>query len=119
MVIALGNHYSGAFGNDQKLVDAVVAAGKRAGERAWQLPMHPDFKRQYESDVADIKNIGGRPGGSITGAMIIGEFVGDAKWVHLDIAGTAGTEKTKGWTPKGATGTPTMTFVHLARALAK
>jgi leucyl aminopeptidase len=119
MVVALGNHYTGAFGNDQKLVDAVVAAGKRAGERVWQLPMHPDFKRQYESDVADIKNIGGRAGGSITGAMIIGEFVGEAKWVHLDIAGTAGSEKTKGWTPKGATGTPTMTFVHLARALAK
>ncbi|MBM3944244.1 MAG: leucyl aminopeptidase, partial [SAR202 cluster bacterium] len=119
MVVALGNHYTGAFGNDQKLVDAVIAAGKQGGERIWQMPIADDYKKQYESDVADMKNIGGRAGGSITGAMIIGEFVGDAAWVHLDIAGTSTTEKNGGWNTKGATGTPARTFVHLAQALAR
>ena len=77
---ALGRVCTGAFGNDQDFTDQVVSAGSEVGERMWQLPTYDDYKEQFRSDVADIKNTGGggRSAGSITGAMIIGEFVGDA-----------------------------------------
>ena len=116
--IALGRVCTGAFGNDQGFTDQVVSAGSEVGERMWQLPTYDDYKEQFRSDVADIKNTGGRSAGSITGAMIIGEFVGDASWVHLDIAATSTADKTKGYNPKGASGVPVRTLVTLARKLA-
>ena len=119
VVTALGNICTGAFGSDQAFTEKVVAAGNRVGERVWELPTYAEYKEQYRSDVADIKNTGGRPAGAITGAMIIGEFVGDASWVHLDIAGTAGADKTRGYNPKGATGVPVRTLVALAQELAR
>ena len=119
MRIALGTVYTGVFGNDQPFVDRVMAAGKSAGERMWQLPIDDDFKSQYKSDVADIKNTGGRAAGSITGAMIIGEFTEGAAWAHLDIAGTSETKSTKGYKPKGATGVGVRSLVTLALDLAK
>ena len=82
------------------------------------MPTFEEYREQYESDVADLKNVGGRPAGSITGAMFIGEFVGDAAWVHLDIAGTARNSKVGGWNTKGATGVPVRTLVQLALSLA-
>ena len=118
MVVALGKITTGAFGNDRDLMDAVIAAGKQVGEKIWEMPTFDEYREQYKSDVADLKNIGGRPAGSITAAMFIGEFVGDTPWVHLDIAGTSSTSKQNGWETKGATGVPVRTLVQLARALA-
>ena len=118
VVVALGNQCTGAFGNDQSFIDRVVAAGAASGERIWQLPTYDEYKDQYKSDVADIKNTGGRGAGSITGAQIIGEFSDGASWVHLDIAGTSRSEKAKRWDPKGATGVPVRTLVRLATDLA-
>ena len=119
MIMALGKQYTGVFGNDQALVDNVIAAGAAVGERMWQMPMPDDYRRSYRSDVADIKNTGGRPAGSITGAQIIGEFADGAAWVHLDIAGTATAISASGYSPKGATGVPVRTLVELARRLSR
>ena len=118
MEVALGTITTGAFGNDRALMDAVLAAGAGTGERVWEMPTYDEYRRQLDSDVADIRNIGGRAAGSITGAMFIGEFVGDAAWVHLDIAGTARSAKLRGWNVKGATGVPVRTLVELAVRLA-
>ena len=118
MSIALGHICSGLFGNDQDFIDQVKQSGDVAGERLWQLPTYDEYKEQYRSDVADIKNIGGRPAGSITGALIIGEFVGDAAWAHVDIAGTSFSSKTSGYVVKGGTGVMVRTLVKLAEVLA-
>ena len=118
MSVALGNVFIGAFGNDQDLIDRVVGAGKRAGERMWQMPSSGDYKEQYKSAVADLKNTGGRPAGSITGAQFIGEFAEGVPWVHLDIAATSRTNSDKGWNPRGATGVSVRTLVRLAQNLA-
>ena len=115
--VALGNLCTGAFGNDQSFTDRVVAAGNRIGERTWQLPIYDEYKEHYRSDVADIKNTGGRGAGAITAAMFIGEFAGDCPWVHLDIAGTNVADKHRGHITKGATGVPVRTLVELAREL--
>ena len=116
--IALGKVCIGAFGNDQQLMDRVLEAAQQTGERTWQMPMFDDYKEQFRSDVADIKNVGGRAAGSITGAQIIGEFADGAAWVHLDIASTSRSDSTKGYNPKGATGVPLRTLVGLALNLA-
>ena len=119
ILTSLGKVRMGVFGNDQALVDAVLAAAGEAGERAWQFPMDDEYKQQYKSDVADIKNTGGRDAGSITGAQIIGEFADGASWVHLDIAGVAYGDSSAGYKPKGATGVPVRTLVNLAVRLAR
>ena len=118
MSIALGNVCSGLFGNDQAFIDQIKASGDMAGERLWQLPTYEEYKEQYRSDVADLKNTGGRPAGSITGALIIGEFVGDAAWAHVDIAGTSFSSKTSGYVVKGGTGVMVRTLVKLTEVLA-
>ena len=117
--VALGDVYTGAFGNDQPLIDHVITAGAEAGELIWQLPMHERYKEQNKSDVADIKNTGGRWGGAITAAQFLAEFVGDTPWVHLDIAGTDLSEKERAYLVKGATGMPVRTLVNLVPALVK
>jgi len=117
--VALGDVYSGAFSNNQGLMDKVIAAGAEAGELIWQMPMHEQYKEQIKSDVADIKNVGGKWGGAITGAQFLAEFVGDIPWVHLDIAGTSLSEKEQGYLVKGATGVPVRTLVNLVLSLAK
>ena len=118
MSVALGDQCMGAFGNDDGFTQKVVHAGNAVGERAWPLPMFDEYKSQYSSDIADIKNTGGRGAGSITGALIIGEFNDGAPWVHLDIAGTARARSSKGATVKGATGVPVRTLVQLVCDLA-
>lgn len=118
-VVALGNVCSGVFGNNQELVDKVIAAGAEAGELIWQMPMYEEYKEQNKSDVADIKNVGGRYGGAITAAQFLAEFVSDTPWVHLDIAGTNLSEKERAYLVKGATGVPVRTLVNLVLTLAK
>ena len=117
--IALADVCSGAFGNNQELIDKVIAAGAEAGELIWQMPMYEEYKEQNKSEVADIKNVGGKYGGAITAAQFLTEFVGDTPWVHLDIAGTSLSEKERTYRVKGATGVPVRTLVNLVLALAK
>jgi len=119
VMVALGDVCTGAFGNDQGLVDEVIAAGAAAGELIWQLPLYDRYKEQNKSQVADIKNVGGRYAGSITAAWFLAEFVGDTRWAHLDIAGTSLTEKEQGYQVKGATGVAVRTLVNLVLSLAK
>jgi len=117
--IALGDDCSGVFGNNQELVDKIIAASAVAGELMWQLPMYEQAKEQLKSEVADIKNLGSKWGGAITAAHFLAEFVGSTPWVHLDIAGTSMSEKERGYIGKGATGVAVRTLVNLALSLAK
>ena len=117
-VIALGHTATGVLGNDDALVQEVISAGTRAGEPGWQLPMWDDYKDLIKSDVADIKNSGGRPAGTISAALFLAEFAGDFPWVHMDIAGTAYTESDLGTVPRGPTGVPVGTFVEFVRGRA-
>lgn len=117
--VALGDVCSGAFGNNQELVDKVIAAGAEAGEPIWQMPMYEEYKEQNKSDIADIKNVGGRYAGAITAAQFLAEFVGDTPWVHLDIAGTSMSQKERVHLVKGATGVLVRTLVNLVLSLAK
>jgi leucyl aminopeptidase len=117
-VVALGSVHSGAFATDGTLLDAVMAAGRVAGEKIWPLPLDPDYDELIKSEVAEVKNSGGRKGGAITGAKFLQRFVGDTPWVHLDIAGTVDADKEKGYQPRGATGVMVRTFVGLAERLA-
>jgi leucyl aminopeptidase len=120
VVIALGHAAVGVFGSDEALTREVLDAGRRAAEPGWELPMLDDYREQLKSDVADLKNVGGRAAGSITAAWFLREFVDDAyPWVHLDVAGTAYSETDLGWLPKGPTGTPTGTFVEFVRGRAR
>ena len=116
IVIGLGANAVGVFGSDQKAVDTVLAAGERAGERGWPMPLWDEYKEQIKSDVADLKNTGGRAAGSITAALFLQEFVDGFPWVHLDVAGTAYSQTDLGWIPRGPTGTPVGTFVEIVRA---
>ena len=117
-VIALGHTASGIMGNDAGVVREVLAAGTRAGEPGWELPMWDDYKELIKSDVADIKNSGGRPAGTISAALFLKEFADGYPWVHLDIAGTAYTEADLGTVPRGPTGVPVGTFVEFVRGRA-
>ena len=117
VVVALGNFTTGALGNDDTLVAEVVGAARRASEPAWQLPMSDDYRELIKSDVADIKNTGGRAAGTITAAMFLREFV-SYPWVHLDVAGTAYSESDLTIIPKGPTGVPTGTFIEFVRGRA-
>ena len=117
--VALGDIYSGILGNSQELVERVVKAGADAGEHLWQMPMHEEYKELNKSDVADIKNSGGRWAGTITAAHFLAEFVGDTPWVHIDIAGTSFRDKERGYLVKGATGVGVRTLINLALASAR
>ena len=114
-VIALGHTATGVMGTDEALVQEVLNAGKRSGEPGWPLPLWDDYKELIKSDVADIKNSGGRPAGTITAALFLKEFAEAYPWVHLDIAGTAYTESDLGTIPRGPTGVPVGTFVEFVR----
>ena len=111
-VVALGNHAIGVLGNNDKLIGELKAAGEQCGERAWQLPLWEDYYEQIKSDVADVKNTGGRPGGTITAAAFLSKFVGDATWAHLDIASTDWSDRERAYIPKGATGVGTRLLIQ-------
>ncbi len=119
-VIALGHHASGLFGNDEDLIETMLAAGNLSGERVWPLPLWPEYDEQIKSSIADIKNTGGRPAGAITAAWFLAHFVKGRPWLHLDIAGTAWTEGAWGELPPylakdTATGVGVRLLVHFAR----
>ncbi len=103
-IIALGHHASAVLGNDDRLIQHLVDAGETSGERLWQLPLWSDYDQQIKSHVADVKNIGGRPAGTITAAAFLKKFAKDAAWAHLDIAGTAWCDREHPYLPKGGTG---------------
>ena len=114
IAVALGHFYSGVFSNHDGLQQRVLDASKAEGERMWPFPMDDDYKELIKSAFADMGNIGGRWGGSITAAKFLEEFVEGKPWVHLDIAGVAWLDDSKPFLAKGPTGTPVRTFVHLA-----
>jgi len=118
-VIALGHTASGVFSGDDSLIAEILAAGKRAGEPGWPLPMWDEYKDLIKSDVADIKNSGGRPAGAVTAAMFLKEFAEGYTWAHMDIAGTAYSETDLVTIPKGPTGVPTGTFIEFIRGRAR
>ena len=113
-IIGLGHHYSALLGNNDQLAAQLLEAGARAGEPLWRLPLGPDYRKQIDSRVADIKNAGSdRSGGTITAACYLQEFVGDTPWAHLDIAGTAWDFTEKSYIPKGPSGIGVRTLVAL------
>jgi leucyl aminopeptidase len=114
-VIALGHAATGVFSGDDALIGEILAAGKRAGEPGWPLPLWDEYKDLIKSDVADVKNSGGRPAGAVTAAMFLKEFAEGYAWAHLDIAGTAYSESDLVTIPKGPTGVPTGTFIEFVR----
>ena len=119
MVISLGHTMTGFFCNDDSLRDAIIAAGQTAGEKYWPMPLDEEYAEQIKSDIADIKQTGGRPAGAIAAAKILENFVGDASWAHLDIAGTSYVESKKSYQEKGSTGVAVRTLAELAVRLAQ
>ncbi|MEK7830831.1 MAG: leucyl aminopeptidase, partial [Acidobacteriota bacterium] len=111
--IALGDLYVAILGNNQEWIDTVMATAKKSGEKFWQLPLDKEYREQIKSEIADIKNVGGRKAGTITGAYFIREFVEDTPWVHLDIAGTAWNDSNKPYLAVGPTGVCVRTLVNL------
>jgi len=103
-VIALGSQATGLMGSDDKLIDRLKESGDASHDRVWQLPMYEEYQEQIKSDIADIKNVGGREAGTITAACFLSRFVDDIPWAHLDIAGTAWNMKGTDLAAKGATG---------------
>jgi leucyl aminopeptidase len=112
-MVALGERIAGLLSNDDTLAEQVAAAAEEAGERVWRLPLPPDYRKQLDSDVADIKNIGTRYGGTLTAGLFLKEFVKDVPWVHLDIAGPAWAKEPDGVNPKGGTGFGVRTLARL------
>ena len=120
--IALGNDFTGIMGNNQELIEKLTEAARSAGEQVWNLPLPPAYKDQLKSSIADLKNVGSRYGGALTGGLFLQEFVGDIPWVHMDIAGTAYTSKEDGsggagYLAPGATGVGVRTLAMLAMRL--
>ncbi|WP_303722706.1 leucyl aminopeptidase [Malonomonas rubra] len=104
VIIGLGNQAAAVLGNHDGLIRQLIKAGERSGERLWQLPLWGEYAEQIKSDFADVKNVGGRPAGTITAAAFLQKFADDYTWAHLDIAGMAWEGKGKAGQPKGGTG---------------
>jgi leucyl aminopeptidase len=115
-IIALGANVAATIGISKEIIYKLTRISQETGEKIWELPLFDEFHDQLKSSVADIKNIGGRPGGAITAAAFISNFTDDIPWVHLDIAGTAWTQEgtyDRSYNPKGATGFGLRTIVSL------
>lgn len=113
-VVALGNIASGVITNEPEWLKEVLAAAEQAGEKMWELPHYEEYAEQIKSDIADIKNSGGRMAGAITAGMFLAQFARSSAWVHIDIAGTSDSDKTKGYNIKGGTGAGVRSLVQLA-----
>ena len=114
MSVALGSVRIGVFANNDRLWNELVRASEVTGEKLWRMPLDDEYNRQIKSDVADLKNSGGRPAGSITAAKFIEAFAGDTPWAHIDIAGVMSAGSDRGIQVKGMTGMPTRTLIQLA-----
>jgi len=112
-VVALGHVTSGIVSNNSKWSERVLTAANQVGEKMWELPNFDEYKEQIKGVLADLKNSGGRHAGAITAGLFISEFAEDTPWVHIDIAGTASTDKAKGYNLKGATGVGVRTLTQL------
>jgi len=119
VLIALGDVTTASMTNDQAFLDDFMKSAKKAGEKVWQLPTFDEYKEQIKSQIADLKNTGGRLAGSITAALFVGAFAEDTPWIHLDIAGTAWSTKDKPTTPKGGTGAMVRSLVQLVKHYGK
>ena len=117
--VALGPLVGGLLAKDDEAADLVLGAAESAGEAMWRLPFVEEYRSMVESDIADMKNIGGRWGGAITAAIILSEFVGDTPWVHLDIAGPGRADKTEHYVSKGGSGFGVRTLVTIAESLSE
>ena len=104
MITSLGHEFAGLFGNDDTLCKNLIAAGEATGEKLWRMPLADAYDKMIDSDIADMKNIGGRDAGSITAAQFLQRFTNDVPWAHLDIAGMAWSSKDTDTVPKGGTG---------------
>ncbi|HET9558380.1 MAG TPA: leucyl aminopeptidase, partial [Actinomycetota bacterium] len=109
--VALGNRYTGLMANDEALAAELLAAAAEAGEPTWRLPLPPEYRKDIESDLADLKNVGDRYGGALFAGLFLQEFVGDRPWAHLDIAGPARAESEDGYLSKGSTGVSVRTLL--------
>lgn len=115
-IIALGTNVAAVMGTNKKFIDELHQVSDRTGEKIWELPLYEEFNEQIKSSIADIKNIGGRPGGAITAAAFLSNFTHGIPWIHIDIAGTAWTQEgtfERSYNPKGATGFGIRTLVKL------
>jgi leucyl aminopeptidase len=117
--IALGDVNTAILGTDQELIDEVILSGKEVGEKFWQLPLDKEYTKQIKSDIADIKNVGGRKAGTITAAAFLKEFADGVSWAHLDIAGTAWGDDAKPYRAKGPTGIAVRMLVHFVDRAAR
>ncbi len=113
-IAALGLKMAGVFGNDQPFIERVKHAAVDADEAIWQLPLERNYRKLLDSNVADMKNVGGPYGGAILAALFLSEFVGDTPWAHLDIAGPMNSESDDGWLSRGASGFGTRLLIQLA-----
>ena len=111
---ALGEQVAGVMGNNGELIDQIRTAGEETDEPVWELPLEQRYRGQLDSDVADIKNLGGANAGAITAALFLEEFVADRPWAHIDIAGTAQSDSSAPWRPIGCTGFGTRLLLQLA-----
>ena len=111
--IALGDVNAAVLGTDQELIDEIIEAGREVGEKFWQLPLDKEYSKQIKSDIADIKNVGGRKAGTITAAAFLKEFAEGLSWAHLDIAGTAWGDDAKPYRSKGPTGIAVRTLLRI------
>ncbi len=103
IIVSLGHEYAGLFSNDEDLAQKLLATGTKWGEKLWRMPLGEAYDKMLKSEIADMKNVGGRPGGSISAACFIQRFTNGVPWAHLDIAGMAWSSKDSPTTPKGAT----------------
>lgn len=117
--IALGDVNAAVLGTDQELIDEIISAGKEVGEKFWQLPLDKEYTKQIKSDIADIKNVGGRKAGTITAAAFLKEFADGVSWAHLDIAGTAWGDDAKPYRSKGPTGIAVRTLLRIVDRASK
>ncbi|MGA8163576.1 MAG: leucyl aminopeptidase [Waddliaceae bacterium] len=118
IVVALGENVTGLMSNDDRLANALIQSGEATCERVWRLPLFEEYRKQLKSDIADIKNTGGREAAAITAGMFLKDFVGKTPWAHLDIAGTAYLSKASGYCPKNATGVGVRLMIHYLTQLA-
>jgi len=112
---ALGPLIAAVLGNEQSLINQALVSSHRTDETIWQLPLERRYRKQLDSQIADLKNIGGENAGAITAALFLAEFVGDVPWAHLDIAGTVRADSSESWRPEGATGFGVRLLADLAQ----